>query len=469
MWENPLKLISASRLDVFARTEFALRRIQGHSDNWSRTLYRAFLAANRVDGTEIENGTKATVRDYLQSFERVIDSIQERGFQQSLGAVPVQNGMLVNGAHRLAAALVANQPIFISETDDIAACYDYRWLRKRGMSSLFVDAMAMNLIRISTNVRAIVLFGESDSIVDLVEDEIRTTSEVVIRKKLNLTEIGKRRIVDLAYSHNDWWDMASLLEKMTAERFSESPPQCHIIFTLESQLEDLQRRKEKLRTILPLKHFERRLHGSDHYFDSVRLAEVALNQNSRMFLNLSPIGSEQRIITMLGGDTQQYAPRLTHQEWCIDGSAVLEMFGLRDARDIDYLAVTDMVLPPMLRRIGHNHVEEYNDGKNDPFEIINDPRNHFIYKGFKFISLRAQLVNKINEPDLKSVSDVQLIVNATNAERGLYQSLDMQISGSMSRLRFRFISLTDRLLRRLPNGMERRVRLMISNIRVLVG
>lgn len=469
MWENPLNLISASRLDVFARTEFALRRTQGHSDNWSRTLYRAFLVANRVDGTELENGTKATVREYVQSFERVVDSIQESGFQQSLGAVPVHNGTLVNGAHRLAATLVTNQPIFISATDDVAACYDYRWFRRRGMSSLFVDAMAMNLIRISANTRAIVIFGESDSVVDLVEDEIRTTSEVVIRKKLNLTEIGKRRIVDLAYSHNDWWDTASLLEKMTAERFSESPPHCHIFFTLESHLEDLQHRKEKLRTILPLNHFERRLHGSDNYFDTVLLAEVALNENSRMFLNLSPLGSEQRIFTMLGGGTQQYVPQLTHQEWCIDGSAVLEMFGLRDAEDIDYLAVTDTVLPPLLKRIGHIHVEAYNDGRNDYFEIITDPRNHFLYKGFKFISLRAQLVNKINQPDSKSTKDVQLIVGATNAERGLYQSLDMQLSGSMSRLRFRFISLTDRLLRRLPNGIERRVRLMISNIRVSVG
>lgn len=56
-------------------------------------------------------------------------------------------------------------------------------------------------------------------------------------------------------------------------------------------------------------------------------------------------------------------------------------------------------------------------------------------------------------------------MGATNAERGLYQSLDMELSGFMSRVRYHFIALTDRLLRRLPNRLERQIRLMISNIR----
>jgi hypothetical protein len=56
-------------------------------DNWSQALYRAFLAVNWVDGTETANGTKAKVRHYPQSFERVSDSIQASHFRQSLGTL----------------------------------------------------------------------------------------------------------------------------------------------------------------------------------------------------------------------------------------------------------------------------------------------------------------------------------------------------------------------------------------------
>lgn len=461
---NPLDLVSADRLDVFARTEFALRRVQGQSDNWTRTLYRAFLAANQVDGSELENGSKASVRDYLQSFEWVIDSIEERGFQPEFGAIPVRDGRLVNGAHRVAAALVTNQQVFTAASDETAASYDYRWMRRRGLSPLFIDAMAMNLLRMSVRARATVLFGESDSVADLVEKELRATSDVIVRKKLALTEIGKRRIVDLTYGHNEWWE-SSLIEKMTAERFNDGPSQCHIIFTLENNLDNLQQRKEALRTILPQNHFGRRLHGSDHFFDTIFLAEVALNENSRIFLNSASLGNERRIFDLLGGAIRQHRPQLAHQEWCIDGSAVLEMFGLREAKDIDYLASSDDVLPPSLIRVGQNHIEEYNYGHADPFEIISDPRNHLIYKGFKFISLRAHMSNKFGWPDAKSVKDVQLIASASSEDQALYRSLEMQISGSVSRFAYRVIALSDRLLRRLPPRAERLLRQKIAQLR----
>lgn len=466
MWVDPLNLISAHRLDVFARTDFVLRRLRGQSDNWPRTLYRALLVANQVDGSELENSSKATMRDYLHSFERVIDSMQTNGFQQKLGTVPIRDGVIVNGAHRLATALVVNSQVYVSASDEVMPCYDFRWMRKRGLASLFIDAMAMNLIRMSASARAIVVFGESDLIVDLIEREIRIASEVVIRKKIYLTEIGKRRLVDLAYSHNDWWDTGLLLERMTSERFSDSPPHCHIIFTLESNLETLQQRKESLRTLLPPNHFERRLHGTDHYFDTVFLAEVALNENSRRFLNSSPIGSERRIFDLLGGPIRQQAPQITHQEWCIDGSAVLEIFGLRDAADIDYLVTTSENLPLLMERFGHNHVKEYCHGYLDPIEIISDPRNHLIYKGFKFISLAAQLMHKFTLQDSKAATDIDLIVSATNIDRGLYRSLDLRVPGLMSRLAQRFIERTDRFLRRLPVGVETRIRSMISRIRL---
>ena len=464
IWINPIELISAERLDVFARTDFARRRIAGQSDSWSRSLYREFLLASGV-GKEIENGTKSSMQDYFRSFELVIDSIEANGFDARLGALPVRNGVLANGAHRFAVSLVTNQQISIAEISEPTGIYDYRFMKKMGVSPVFIDAMAMSLIQATAAVRAIVIFGEAPSVVDLIEKEIRKTAGIIIRKRIGLTAIGTRRIVEVAYGHNDWWDQTELLERMTAERFHDCPSHCDVIFTLESDLNSLQNRKERLRTLLPDQKFERKLHGSDYYFDSVYLAECVLNANSLLFLNFAPIGGERRILEMLGGPNPQLKPWSTEQDWCIDGSSVLELFGLRRANDIDFLSVEGSRVPKNIQKLGNNHNEAYSRGQINPFEIINDPRNHLIYKGLKFISPSALLLNKFGENDPKSVSDVQLIVSTTAGDPGLYGSLDLQVIGLLSRWGYQVISLTDRALRCLPRKIEMPIRSFVARLR----
>lgn len=468
MWTKPESLISASRLDVFARVDFVRAQLLDQSGLWGRTLYRSFLIATGVNDSYAENGTKISVSDYFLEFSQLIKSMKEQGYKKEFGAIPVTPAGITNGAHRLATALELSLPVFVSTASEPFSSYDYRFMRKRQLATIFIDAMAFNLIRACQNTRSVVVFGESREVVDAIENEVRKTAGVVIRKHIELTEIGKRRVIQLAYDHNEWWNRSKLLEKMTSERFDGSPAHCDFIFTQESDISSLSARKASLRKLLPSSHFERRIHGTDNHFDTKFLGEFALNPNSILFANTAPLGSEDRIIAILKDLVPQSDLATTESSWCIDGSSVLELFGLRQANDIDFIVCNDSQAPAILRKAGTDHAEEYVHGFVDPFEIIADPRNHLIYKGLKFISLRAQLVNKIDQPDSNSVRDVHLIVDATNAERGLYQSLDTQLSGSMSRLRFRFISLTDRLLRYLPNGMERRIRLIISNIRVLV-
>jgi len=463
-WTKPIELISAERLDVFARTDFARRRIAGQSDSWSRSLYREWLLTSGT-GKEMEDGTKISVQDYFRSFESVIDSIEANGFDARLGAIPVRNGVLANGAHRFAVSLVTNQQILIAETNEPTGIYDYRSMKKLGLSPVFIDAMAMSLIQATAKVRGIIIFGEAKSVVDQIEKEIRKTAGIIIRKRIGLTAIGRRRIVEIAYGHNDWWDQTELLEKMTAERFHDCPSHCDVIFTLESDVNSLQDRKERLRTLLPDQTFERKLHGSDFYFDSVYLAECVLNANSLLFLNFAPIGSECRILEMLGGPNPQFRPWSTEQDWCIDGSSVLELFGLRQANDIDFLSVEGSKVPENIQKLGNNHSEAYSRGQINPFEIINDPRNHLIYKGLKFISPSALLLNKFGENDPKSVSDVQLIVSTNAGDRGLYGSLDLQVIGLLSRWGYRFISLTDQALRCLPRKIEMPIRSFVARLR----
>lgn len=465
MWGNPLNLISASRLDVFARTDFVRAQLLDQSGLWGRTLYHSHLIAMGASDSFAENGTKISVSDYFLEFSQLIKSMKDQGYRQELGAIPVTTEGITNGAHRLAAALELSIPVFASTTSEPFASYDYRFMRKRKLARVFVDAMAFNLIRMSKNTRSIVVFGQSREVVDAIEHEVRKTAGVVIRTHIELTEIGKRRVVQLAYGHKGWWNRAKLLEKMTSERFDGSPASCDLIFTHESDLSSLSSRKVSLRKLLSSSHFERRIHGTDDHFDTVFLAEFALNTNSILFANTAPLGSEDRIFAILEGLVPQSDLARTESSWCIDGSSVLELFGLRQANDIDFVVCNGSRAPAILRRAGTDHAKEYAPGFVDPFEIVVDPRNHLIYKGLKFISPSALLSQQFRSSDTKSKSDVAHLTTLQNREVGTYASINTEVTGLVSSLGYRFVAMSDRVVRRLPHSIEMPIRIMVAKVR----
>lgn len=465
MWTNPESLISASRLDVFARVDLVRAQLLNQSGLWGRTLYQNYLVATGANGRMFENGTKASVSDYFLEFCQLIQSMKKHGFLEELGAIPVTAEGITNGAHRLATALQLSLPVFVSATQEPFSDYDYRFMQKRQVARVFIDKMALNLLRACRHSRAVLIFGESRKTVDAIEGEVRKTAGVAIRTRLQLTEIGKRRVVQLAYDHNVWWNRSKLLEKMTSERFDSGPSHCDLIFTLEKDLSTLNARKQHLRSMLPTNHFERRVHGTDHHFDTMFLAEFALNSNSRLFVNSSPIGSEDRIIRILGDLVPESDSSMTELDWCVDGSSVLELFGLRQANDLDYVVCEGSRATAALRKAGSDHSKEYIHGFADPFEIIEDPRNHLIYKGLKFISPSALMCHKFHRPDPQSKIDMAHLAGIDDRESGTYMSINLEVTGLISRLSYRVIAFSDRLLRRLPPRVERFLRQKIADLR----
>ena len=86
----------------------------------------------------------------------------------------------------------------------------------------------------------------------------------------------------------------------------------------------------------------------------------------------------------------------------ITGSTILSLYGLRDCKDIDLIYYNN---PPA---DSHNQYLETHY-KLTLDQIVNDPRYHLYYNGFKYVSLDViKNMKKIrNEP--KDIVDVQLI------------------------------------------------------------
>lgn len=464
MWLEPRGLVSGNRLDVFARTGFVRDRRDGELGNWSRSLYRNFLMASGVDGHGFENGTRSTLADYFRNFEQLIDSLHSGGFKSEISSIPLSKQGITNGAHRLAIALELGMRVHIENSDEIFSPYDYRWMRRRGLASLFVDAMAFELISYTPMARATVIFGQEKQIIDAIENELLESAEIIIRKQIQLSEIGKRRSVQLCYDHNSWWKNTHL-EKLTAERFPQGESHLDVIFSLEKHVGNVRDRKTLLRRILPTGHFERRIHGSDEYFDTFYLAECLLNQNSIDFLNSSPIGSESRILSALGGNLICRNPSETSRDWCIDGSSTLEIHGLRMAKDLDFITLPNSMQPAELLNIAELHNDSYQSGVVEFSQVIRDPRKHLRFKGIKFISLAALMQIKFQQKDSKAVVDRQLMINWTQSPLRLYQTADLRVLGRLERFAYWITSKLNKALLRLPDSIEQRTREIISRVR----
>lgn len=102
----PQALWHVDRLDIGAKLLFARDYLGASSVRMTDTfgLYRKHIL-QRTQGREPESLTKTSLADYERCFMALIDAIKAAGFKDEF-AIPVDaDGRILNGAHRLSAAL----------------------------------------------------------------------------------------------------------------------------------------------------------------------------------------------------------------------------------------------------------------------------------------------------------------------------------------------------------------------------
>jgi hypothetical protein len=457
-------LITASRLDVFSKVDFVQTYLNGYPTSWAKSLYRGFLSASRPDGKFDENGSKFSLEDYERDFIQLIESCKKHGYQSSISRIPMTKNGIVNGAHRLAAALCLNLEVSIEAVDEEDQVYDYRFMNKIGLSSIYRQQMAWNMISHRQDSRVILLTNLNDEVENRIVQGIREFAEIVTVERINLTKIGERRLMELAYGHNDWWK-PQFRESMVSERFSSGDNFCTAVFTIGSDNSRAQEQKLNIRKLLGSEYFDRQIHGSDNFSDTITLAEVLLNRNGVHFMNTAPIDSESRIFDLIGGHRIFEDTANLQIPWCIDGSSILEMYGIRRARDLDFVALDVENMPREIRKIGDNHIFEFSRYPLGLEDVILDPRLHLRYKGIKFMSLPTLTFIKTNLLDIKAVEDINLISKFYEFGGPVYMDVDLRKKARIWRLELLLNSAITRAISPLPERLRTLLKRVFSRIR----
>ena len=147
------------------------------------------------------------------------------------------------------------------------------------------------------------------------------------------------------------------------------------------------------------------LHISDYSNDTFRIASAILNDNSIHYLNHS--------VDIMSANLKEYlfkyytAIKQNTEDYCVTSSAVLDIYGIRESKDLDYLHYHDNELN-IIKISPHKDkwLSYYGIHKQD---IIYNPENYFYYNGIKFATLKCIKNMKLNRNESKDINDLELI------------------------------------------------------------
>jgi len=405
---DPLKILDYTRFDVPAKVIYARHRHWQVNSNWPVQVYdehiRAFNGYDERDGTG-----KKGLKMFLNAFNAVIDSVRTRGFDPDTSVIPVSlQGELLEGAHRLAACLVYNKQISTVKFDFKPWIYDYRFFLSRGLSPETADAIALEFCRLKKNTHLVFLFPSAIGSVDKVMELLKKYSDIVYEKKISLRNDGPLLLMRQIYRDENW--LGNYKNNFPGARlkarecFRSNEPLR--LFVVETDNNDaLKQVKQEIRDIYGIGNHS--IHISDTHEESLRIARLLLNSNGVHFLNNAKIGNFEHFEKNLLSYKKALAN--VEEEWfCVGGSAVMSIYGLREARDIDYLHFREPLLKDDKGLVSsHNKEAGYYPLSID--DIIFNPKNHFYYDGVKFSALSVIRQMKSKRGEEKDGKDLLLM------------------------------------------------------------
>ncbi|HIL25849.1 MAG TPA: glycosyltransferase family 2 protein, partial [Nitrospinaceae bacterium] len=407
------KLLNSNRFDISAKTLYARNKVKKTNSTFAVELYIEHLKVwnNLREIFPPKQGSEM----YINSFDSLLYDIEKNGFISSKGKVPVINGSAINGAHRIASCITHDKEVDIYEGaphEGQGGC-DYKYFKnkrdfvKEGLAEVYLDEMALEFCRNKENLFTITLFPSHDYPIENLVSMVKNKYGVIYKKEVELTANGKFNYVHNLYHDESWIGSRETnypgVSAKTQLCFSKGSKICTMLVE-EDNRENLVKFKDHLRSFCGVQNHS--VHINDTQEETWRIASSIFNANSIHFLNHRKVNFFPNFESFFGRYQQLLREREDREDFCVDSSAVLSAYGLRDCRDLDFLhlnAISDLYQMIECHNAESHH---YRVAKN---EIIYNPRNHFYLHGMKFASAQTVRDMKIFRNEEKDGRDVSLM------------------------------------------------------------
>lgn len=410
---NPAEtFITPRRVDLIVKLLYAMYREATLQTDYAFKLYKEHL---RVwNGfREYDNPHKNSLTAYLDAFHTIIDSMKTNGFDENYPVPVSPSGDLLNGSHRIAAAIYTNSAPHAVRTDDPRAghadCSLY-FFKKQGMHEEDLDYIALEYSKLRPNTRVIVLYpARNHASDDAAMQYILAAVPIIYDKTFKIDKPQLTKLISQIYLGEPW--LSNKVDAFAGAHdkanwcFGNAPLR---VILIEADNQDvLDRLKTTLRDVYGIDKSS--VHVNDTYSETLRLTRIFLNPVSMQYAALAPLYPVDSLSNLLQiYEATILGNKLDMELFCITGSAVLSMFGLREPADLDYLHKNPQHVIEGHPRI-QSHQKELPKYPLHQDDILFNPRNHFHWNGIKFMSLGCLKVMKTYRGEAKDLRDVGLI------------------------------------------------------------
>lgn len=408
---DPLELLTPERFDLAIKYLYARHRELGVQSNWARELYHAHIRAFS-GGTCCEgDGTKQNIDDYFRAFDGLLDAVKAGGFDPARSLVPIARGnVLIDGAHRAAACLLHRKLVSVLAFDRTDERFGFTYFQKQGLDEKSADAAALQYCRLRPDTYVVTLFPSAIGQDDEVCAILNRHGRLVYAKQVALNRRGARNLICELYAGEPWlgdWrnNFAGANGKMEPCFRSEGPVRVYVLQA--TNLDAVRAAKVEIRDLFGIANHS--VHINDTHAQTLQLAQLFFNANSIHFLNHAQLKYFERFVRHLDRYRKWLGAKGRDAEhFCIDGSAVMAAYGLRDAQDLDVLHYGPADFGPVMPEVNsHNADAHHHTTTRD--DIIFNPENHFYAFGLKFASLDTIRRLKAKRNEGKDQKDVALI------------------------------------------------------------
>jgi hypothetical protein len=227
-------------------------------------------------------------------------------------------------------------------------------------------------------------------------------SKVVYKKKIKLNYNGAHNLLAEAYKGEPWLGALEKnypgIKNKLVGCFPDFSEVRIFIFQADS-LSDVLTLKDKVRDVFNIE--KHAIHITDTQEETIRLGRLLLNENGIHFLNYA---YPRKFINSKRQDIPQFlsSKNLDNQDVLFDDSLVMDLYGFHRCDRISYL-------------LSLSQYEESNDKFLNEFytetksELIDHPKNHFWFKGIKYISIEQVYQMKLLRRTSRDMTDIKLI------------------------------------------------------------
>jgi hypothetical protein len=233
--------------------------------------------------------------------------------------------------------------------------------------------------------RAFVFFSLDESKLSSILSMLASEPDlrVFFAAQLELSELGAQNLIELCYGSKAFFDDRART-RMTRERFVFSNHATIVAFSWDVPQSDIVRLKSDLRHVLPDLSFERRIHGTDGREDTEDLLAAICNPNTLELVNRVKLSRRDRVFSRVPENFRRN-PRV-----CVDGSSIMELYGLRKSRDLDLICDDASTIKQILATGYDVNNSHYSWLPLKAQQVVNDPYLHVQLYGVKFTSLAVR-------------------------------------------------------------------------------